>query len=91
MKDNVFVRNNLYDERDGLKDLIYAQYGNSSRIKDHLFPNAKPEIQIKTIDKFVSKYTQWLSKHIDKSENPEKFINKEVIKNLMTQELAKRK
>jgi uncharacterized protein YPO0396 len=91
MKESVFVRNNLYDERDGLKDLIYANYGNTKRIKEHLFPNSMPEIHDTTVDKFVSKYSQWLSNKIDKSEDPVKFINKDVIKSLLTQELVKRK
>ena len=71
--------------------MIYANYGNTKRIKEHLFPNTKPEIHDKTVDKFVNKYSQWLSNKIDKSEDKEKFINKDVIKNLLTQELVKRK
>lgn len=33
MKDNVFVRNDICDARDGLKDLIIAKYGTPKRIK----------------------------------------------------------
>ena len=33
IKDNVFVRNDIWDARDGLKDLIIAKYGTPKRIK----------------------------------------------------------
>lgn len=91
MKDNVFVRNNLYDERDGLKDLIYAQFGTTKQIREHLFPSLKYEVDNEKIDKFITKYTKWLGSKIDKSENLDKYINKEVIRNLLSEELIKNK
>lgn len=75
MQSNVFVRNNLYDERDGLEDLIYANFGSARRIRDHLFPNAKPQVADETVEKFMSKYTNWLSKRIENSDELEMCMN----------------
>ena len=91
MKENIFVRNNLCDERDGLIDLIFANFGSVKQIREHLFPNAKPKLEEETVDKFVSKYAQWLSKKIDDKHEVEKYVNKDVIRKLLTQELIKRR
>ena len=53
MRENVFVRNDICDVRDGLKDLIIANSGSPARIKQHLFPNAKPELKEAFVDKFM--------------------------------------
>lgn len=91
MNENVFVRNDIWDVRDGLKDLIIANFGTPKRIKKHLFPNAKPEIEEKTVDKFIVKYSNWLSKRADVQPDMNKYIDKSMIKNLLTKELIKRK
>lgn len=91
MKENIFVRNNLCDERDGLIDLIFANFGSVRQIREHLFPNAKPKLEEETVEKFVSKYAQWLSKKIDDKHEIEKYVNKDVIRKLLTQELIKRR
>ena len=80
MKENVFVRNNLYDERDGLQDLIYAQFGTVKQIKQHLFPATRHQVDEEKIEKFMAKYSKWLGTKLDKSEDIKKYINKDVIK-----------
>ena len=89
MKENVFVRNNLYDERDGLMDLIYAQFGTAKQIREHLYPSAKTHVTEEMVEKFIQKYSKWLEAKLDKSEEVDKYINKEVIINLLNQEISK--
>jgi len=92
MKSNVLVRNNLHDERDGLVDLIYAKFGSSRRVHDHIYPHAKPQLDDSTVKKFILKYSAWLSKQVDDSEETQnKYVNEDIIKNLLNEELVKRK
>ena len=91
MRENVFVNNNICDVRDGLKDLIIANFGTAKRIREHLFPNAKPEVEDSTVDKFMDKYSKWLEKQPEAKDNVEKFLDKNAIKVLLNKELTKRK
>jgi len=61
--DNI-IKKDVLDERDGLKDLIYAKFGTARQIREHLFPSTKFEVDDEKVEKFISKYTEWLGTKI---------------------------
>lgn len=60
-------------------------------LNKHLFPNAKIEVEDHTVDKFVAKYSNWLSKRDDTKNNVEKLIDKSVIRKILTKELMEKR
>ena len=74
-----------------MKDLIYAKFGTVKQIKQHLFPSTRLQVDDEKVEKFVNKYAKWLGTKIDKSEDIKKYINKDVIKTLLNQEVAAKK